>query len=93
MIGVAAAVVLGVALAMVGASQRRGASLPVFGLALAAIALVGAVALAPDPVASRTAKIAGAEAWSEGAVRSALAEGKPAFVYFTADWCLTCKVN
>ena len=21
------------------------------------------------------------------------ASGKPAFVYFTADWCVTCKVN
>ena len=20
-------------------------------------------------------------------------QGRPAFVYFTADWCLTCKVN
>jgi thiol:disulfide interchange protein DsbD len=22
-----------------------------------------------------------------------LARGRPAFVYFTADWCLTCKLN
>ena len=24
---------------------------------------------------------------------SARASGKPVFVYFTADWCLTCKAN
>ncbi len=35
----------------------------------------------------------GAEAWSPRAVETALAEGKPVFAYFTADWCLTCKLN
>jgi thiol:disulfide interchange protein len=35
----------------------------------------------------------GAEPWSEAAVEKYRAEGKPLFVYFTADWCLTCKVN
>ena len=36
---------------------------------------------------------AGAERWSETGTASYVAQGKPAFVYFTADWCLTCKVN
>jgi thiol:disulfide interchange protein DsbD len=31
--------------------------------------------------------------WSPDAVQRALALGKPVFVYFTADWCITCKVN
>ncbi len=31
--------------------------------------------------------------WSEEAVRSALAQGRPAFVDFTAAWCVTCQVN
>ena len=35
----------------------------------------------------------GAEAWSETAVAKYRAQGKPVFVYFTADWCLTCKAN
>jgi thiol:disulfide interchange protein len=31
--------------------------------------------------------------YSEAAVQDALARGLPAFVVFTADWCITCKVN
>ncbi|HAL07597.1 MAG TPA: thiol:disulfide interchange protein, partial [Brevundimonas sp.] len=33
------------------------------------------------------------QAWSEQAVQTALAEGRPVPVNFTADWCVTCKVN
>ena len=31
--------------------------------------------------------------YSETAVREAVANGRPAFVVFTADWCITCQVN
>ena len=44
---------------------------------------MGAVARIPD----------GAEAWSEQRVAAYLGQGRPVFVYFTADWCLTCKAN
>ena len=33
------------------------------------------------------------EPWSEARVASLAQQGRPVFVYFTADWCLTCKVN
>ncbi|MEO8455343.1 MAG: protein-disulfide reductase DsbD domain-containing protein [Sphingomicrobium sp.] len=36
---------------------------------------------------------AGAQSWSEARVASYVQQRKPMFVYFTADWCLTCKVN
>lgn len=31
--------------------------------------------------------------WSPAAVEAALAEGRPVLVNFTADWCVTCKIN
>src|SRR5215210_4993602 len=54
------------------------------------------VGLAIWQVPSRTTsivRVADAERWSEAQVQSGLAAGNPVFVYFTADWCLTCKAN
>jgi len=34
-----------------------------------------------------------AQPWSEAVVQAALAEGRPVLVNFTADWCVTCKIN
>ena len=92
-IGLAAAAILAIALAIVGFRQKRGQSLPLFALGLAAVSLVAAIALAPVKQETAPAKVAGADVWSEDTVRRELAAGHPVFVYFTADWCLTCKVN
>lgn len=35
----------------------------------------------------------GATAYSDARLEALLAAGTPTFVYFTADWCVTCKVN
>jgi thiol:disulfide interchange protein len=35
----------------------------------------------------------GAQPFSEARLAALQAEGRPVFVYFTADWCVTCKVN
>jgi thiol:disulfide interchange protein len=39
------------------------------------------------------ASLLGATPFSEAALAAARAAHKPVFAYFTADWCLTCKVN
>ena len=91
-IGVALSVGLLFAAYEAGRLQRRGKS-GAWGAALASLALVVAgIALVPSRSASPQA-IAGAEPWSETRVAGYLQQGKPVFVYFTADWCLTCKVN
>ncbi|HET9811616.1 MAG TPA: thioredoxin family protein, partial [Sphingomicrobium sp.] len=92
-IGIAAAGILAIALALVGSSQKRGGGAPLLALALGAATLVGAIVLVPDKVGSESPRLPGAEKWSETGVGRALAQGHPVFVYFTADWCLTCKVN
>ena len=92
-VGLAAAIILAIALAIVGFRQRRGQGLPWFALALAGAAAVAVIVMAPASRPLGATEVAGARAWSEDAVRRALAAGNPVFVYFTADWCLTCKVN
>ena len=75
-----------------GRLQRRGKA-GAWGGALAGLALfVAGIVLMPTRETA-TAKVAGAGPWSEARVASAQQSGRPVFVYFTADWCLTCKVN
>lgn len=69
-------------------------------LAIAAIAATGFNLIEFDRVETTPGApaetMAGAETWrvySEEAVAAAVADGQPAFVVFTADWCITCKMN
>jgi DsbC/DsbD-like thiol-disulfide interchange protein/cytochrome c biogenesis protein CcdA len=74
-----------------GRLQRRGKG-GAWGSVIAGLALlIAGVLLMPQR--GRVAHDAGAQSWSEARVQTALQQGKPVFVYFTADWCLTCKVN
>ncbi len=88
---------LGAALAFwwVGLRQAKGKA----GLAIGTLAAVAASALAiavlpaASPAAAAAPTALNAEPFSETRLASLRAEGRPVFVYFTADWCLTCKVN
>ena len=92
-LGVGSAVLLALLLAGYSFFHRRGvrAGWPVAGLT----ALLLGFALWQAPTASTVAPRppAGAEAWSSPRVASYLTRGHPVFVYFTADWCLSCRAN
>ena len=97
-LGLAGALVLGLALWWLGLRQRGGGGtvlLPAaIGLAaaVAALLMVGRMPEANAAGAGASATL-GAEPFSAARLAALQAAGKPAFVYFTADWCLTCKVN
>lgn len=92
LIGTVGTIGLLFALFEVGRLQRSGRG-GTWGGGIAALALVViGIALVPDRTASIHA-VHGAEQWSEARVATYVSQRKPVFVYFTADWCLTCKVN
>ena len=58
-----------------------------------ALAYLGAIRELPKAGAAGAVASVGGEIWNEARVASYVKQGHPVFVYFTADWCLTCKVN
>jgi len=91
--GIIAAVLLTLLLIWAGRNQAKGGRAGVVAIAIAVVIAAGAVMRLPSASQSTAHVPAGTEKWSEARVAAALQQGKPVFVYFTADWCLTCKVN
>jgi DsbC/DsbD-like thiol-disulfide interchange protein/cytochrome c biogenesis protein CcdA len=81
-------------LALAGRAQRRGrpALMPAL-VTLAVLALGVATMPEPQAPASGTLSLIAARPFSPEALAKARRSGKPVFVWMTADWCLTCKVN
>ncbi len=85
------------ALAVVGRLQKAGKmAWPAFGLIAAPFVIFGAFALPSsyEPgAAGRGESLLAPQEFSREALAQSRASGQPVFVWFTADWCVTCKVN
>ncbi len=73
----------------------RASALGIAALAFAGFNLIEFDPASPQDTSNGAAATleAGWQTYSPGAVEASLAEGRPVFVVFTADWCITCKVN
>ena len=87
---------IAVLLVLIGTKQRRGMAagwlvfVEIAGLVMAGIAATPHILAQP---AAADKGVLNAKPFSEETLAKARASGKPVFLYFTADWCLTCKVN
>jgi thiol:disulfide interchange protein/DsbC/DsbD-like thiol-disulfide interchange protein len=93
-LGLGAALLLALALWWFG--LRQGGERPAFaplGLAAASLFAVLLVSPATETRAASTDGTLAAQPFSPERLAALTAERKPTFVYFTADWCITCKVN
>jgi thiol:disulfide interchange protein len=93
-----AALLLALGLWLYGRAQSGRRLATVFA-ALALISALGTTVLAArapvinDPSTDTPHSAIPSQPWSEAAVQAALSEGRPVLVNFTADWCVTCKIN
>ncbi len=92
-IGLGAALILALLLWWLGTRQHRGKGGGlVAGLAALAL-LAGAATALPSTAPAVAVNSAASVAFAVGKLDALRAADKPVFLYFTADWCLTCKAN
>lgn len=92
-LGLGAALLASLGLWWAGRRQMRGlarAWLPALPLLLLALGTLAIVRHAPAEAGQKTAL---GEPFTEARLARLRAEKRPVFAYFTADWCVTCKVN
>lgn len=65
-----------------------------FGRSLASFAALLAILILTTQVSGeRGQPLLESQPWSNAALTAGTSSGRPVFVNFTADWCITCKVN
>jgi thiol:disulfide interchange protein/DsbC/DsbD-like thiol-disulfide interchange protein len=94
-IGLATVLIVAISLWWLGARQRRGRERNWAVLApAAAIAALLIIRMPAEPtVAAAVVETATRQTFSEERLAELRARNVPVFVDFTADWCLSCKVN
>lgn len=94
-----AGLLLALTLWLAGRYQTFGGRIMLMAVVASAVLTVPAVFFALKAQAVQASENAGSgtalasRPWSSDAVQAALAEGRPVLVNFTADWCVTCKIN
>ncbi len=92
-VGLAATLAMAFALWWLGSRQRQGKGGMLIATAAAAIALGLGIALLPTDRPAQAATVSDHIPFNEARLADLRRTGKPVFLYFTADWCLTCKAN
>ena len=92
-LGIAAAIALGLSLWWLGVRAGTWQRWLAIGAAFIAIVTPMLLLRPAPPAAAASAGNLGAERFSEARLAQLRGEGRPVFLYFTADWCITCKVN
>ena len=95
-IGLAATALIALTLWWIGTRQRSGKAIGLRALGTAVlitgIASVALTQSTPPPTKIEAGLLA-AERFTEARLNQLRSAERPVFVYFTADWCVTCKVN
>ncbi|MBA2933197.1 thioredoxin family protein [Sphingomonas sp. CGMCC 1.13654] len=92
-VGLGAAMLLAFGLWLTGLRQRGFKAASWVPAAAGLLLAVGSMALLPPKETKATEASTTSQPFDEAKLAALRAQGKPVFLYFTADWCLSCKVN